>query len=64
DDAVVREILPRIGRKHVTYGFSDDADVQALNFSQQGHQCRFTVRRKAKEDLDLVLNLPGQHNVL
>ncbi|GIU03516.1 UDP-N-acetylmuramate--L-alanine ligase [Shewanella morhuae] len=64
DDAVVREIMPRIGRKHVTYGFSDDADVQALNFSQKGHQCSFTVRRKGKEDLDLVLNLPGQHNVL
>ena len=64
DDGVIRELMPRIARHVVTYGFSDDADVQALNFSQQGHQCRFTVRRKGKQDLDLVLNLPGQHNVL
>ncbi|MGL4614923.1 MAG: UDP-N-acetylmuramate--L-alanine ligase, partial [Shewanella sp.] len=58
DDPVVREIMPRIGRHIVTYGFSADADVQALNFSQQGHQCRFTVRRKAKEDVEVLLNLP------
>ncbi|QYK12567.1 UDP-N-acetylmuramate--L-alanine ligase [Shewanella rhizosphaerae] len=64
DDPVVREILPRIGRKVVTYGFSDDADVQALNFEQQGYSSRFTVRREGMADLDLRVNLPGRHNVL
>ncbi|QYK05626.1 UDP-N-acetylmuramate--L-alanine ligase [Shewanella zhangzhouensis] len=64
DDPVVRELIPRIGRQVVTYGFSDDADVQALNFVQEGHSCRFTVRRKGKDDLSLKVNLPGQHNVL
>ncbi len=64
DDPVVKEIMPRIGRHMVTYGFSDDADVQALNFSQEGHQCRFTVRRKGRDDFELLLNLPGRHNVL
>ncbi|WP_281213642.1 UDP-N-acetylmuramate--L-alanine ligase [Shewanella insulae] len=64
DDPVVREILPRIGRKVVTYGFSDDADVQALNFEQQGYSSRFTVRREGMTDLDLRVNLPGRHNVL
>lgn len=64
DDPVVRELLPRISRKVVTYGFSEDADVQALNFVQQGYRCSFTVRREAMADLDLSVNLPGQHNVL
>ncbi|AZQ13079.1 UDP-N-acetylmuramate--L-alanine ligase [Shewanella khirikhana] len=64
DDPVVRELIPRIGRQVVTYGFSDDADVQALDFVQEGHSCRFTVRRKGKDDLSLKVNLPGQHNVL
>ncbi|MCG9754407.1 UDP-N-acetylmuramate--L-alanine ligase [Shewanella insulae] len=64
DDPVVREILPRIGRKVVTYGFSDDADVQALNFEQQGYSSRFTVRREGMTDLELRVNLPGRHNVL
>ncbi|MGL4473361.1 MAG: UDP-N-acetylmuramate--L-alanine ligase [Shewanella sp.] len=64
DDPVVRELLPRIGRKLITYGFSDDADVRATNFEQLGSQCRFTVCRQGHADLDLLVNLPGQHNVL
>ena len=64
DDDVIRNIMPRIGRHMVTYGFSNDADVQALNFEQFGHQSQFTVRRKDKQDLTLILNLPGRHNVL
>ncbi len=64
DDPVVRELLPRISRKVVTYGFSDDADVQALQFVQQGYGSRFTVRRQGMDDLELTVNLPGQHNVL
>ncbi|GGB68832.1 UDP-N-acetylmuramate--L-alanine ligase [Shewanella inventionis] len=64
DDGVIRDIMPRIGRQVVTYGFSEDADVQAINFAQNGHQSSFTVKRHAKDDLDIVLNLPGQHNVL
>ncbi|MCW3172056.1 UDP-N-acetylmuramate--L-alanine ligase [Shewanella subflava] len=64
DDPVIEELLPRIGRQVVTYGFSEHADVRASNFVQQGHQSRFTAHRKDKPDLDIVLNLPGQHNVL
>ena len=64
DDPVVREIMPRIGRHMVTYGFSDDADVQALNFEQTVGQCHYTLRRKGRADLDITLNLPGRHNVL
>ncbi|MBR9729045.1 UDP-N-acetylmuramate--L-alanine ligase [Shewanella intestini] len=64
DDDVVRELMPRIGRKLVTYGFSDDADIQAIDFDQSGHQSRFNVKRVGKPDLAITLNLPGQHNVL
>ncbi|MBV7315758.1 UDP-N-acetylmuramate--L-alanine ligase [Shewanella sp. NIFS-20-20] len=64
DDPVVRELIPRISRKVITYGFSDDADVRAINFEQQGSQCRFTLCRHGMDDVDMVVNLPGQHNVL
>ena len=64
DDPVVRELLPRVGRKIVTYGFSEDADVQALNFIQEGYRSRFTLRRAGLEDVEIMVNLPGQHNVL
>ncbi|MCL1078912.1 UDP-N-acetylmuramate--L-alanine ligase [Parashewanella spongiae] len=63
DDPIVRELLPKISRKVVTYGFSDDADVQAKNFSQVGTITRFTVHREGKADLPVELNMPGKHNV-
>lgn len=64
DDPVVRELLPSVGRKIVTYGFSEDADVQALNFVQDGYRSRFTLRRTGVEDVEVMVNLPGEHNVL
>ena len=35
DDPVVREILPRVARPVITYGFSDDADYRVADWSQQ-----------------------------
>lgn len=65
DDAVVREILPRVTRQVLTYGFDDDADFQAFDFTQQAQISRFKVRRRQQGDvLEVELNLPGRHNVL
>ncbi|XPF93885.1 UDP-N-acetylmuramate--L-alanine ligase [Colwellia sp. RE-S-Sl-9] len=64
DNPVVRELLPRIGRQVITYGFSEDADVQATNFKQTNGKSYFTVKRAGKELMQLSVNLPGEHNVL
>jgi len=64
DDPVVCEILPLIGRPTVTYGFSENADVRAINVRQQGMQTFFTVLRPEHEALDVSVNMPGNHNVL
>lgn len=64
DDAPVREILPRVKRPIITYGFSEDADVRAVDVQQQGMQTCFTLLRKGREPLPVCLNLPGKHNVL
>lgn len=64
DDPVVKSLLPQIKRSVVTYGFDNDADVQALDFSQAGGRCHVRVRREGSSDLDITLNLPGRHNVL
>lgn len=64
DDPVIRELLPAVGRKIVTYGFSEDADIRALNFEQRGYSSQFTLRREGVEDIEVVVNLPGEHNVL
>ncbi|WP_371373571.1 UDP-N-acetylmuramate--L-alanine ligase [Thalassotalea aquiviva] len=64
DDPVVTELLPRVGRHMITYGFSQHADVRAENYQQAGEVSRFEVIRKNKPDLSVKLNLPGKHNVL
>lgn len=64
DDAVVRELLPRIGRPVVTYGFDENNDLRAVDVQQLGMQTRFTVLRKDREPLTVTLSIPGLHNVL
>lgn len=65
DNPIVREILPQISRPIITYGFSEDADVRAYDFKQQGFGCDFKVYRVQQDCvLDMHLNLPGRHNVL
>ncbi len=65
DDEVVQEILPRVGRSIITYGFGADADFRASRVTQTASQISFTAHRPdGKADLDITLNMPGRHNVL
>jgi UDP-N-acetylmuramate--alanine ligase len=65
DDPNVREIVPEVHRPLVTYGLRGDADVRACNIEQHGRQMRFTVEFKGGEQWrDVMLNQPGEHNVL
>jgi len=64
DDPINRALIPRISRHITTYGFNDDADVRASDFSQTGNTSHFTLHRDGKAPLKLSLNLPGKHNVL
>ncbi len=66
DDANIREILPRITKPVMTYGFSEAARVRAINVVADNGQMRFTVQRinGVTTEFDLTLNLPGKHYVL
>ncbi len=64
DDANIREILPRVGRPVITYGFNEDNDIRAIDVEQDGMRSHFTVLRKGREPLRLTINQPGLHNVL
>ena len=66
DNAAVREILPQLARPVTSYGFGADAQVRAVNVRACAGQMRFTVQRSngvPLPDLDVVLNLAGEHNV-
>ncbi len=64
DDPVIRGLLPDVGRATITYGYSDDADVQVLDFMQDHNRSSFKVRRQDGSLLAVTLNLPGRHNAL
>lgn len=67
DDANVREILPRISKPVTTYGFSEDAQIRAVDIRHHNGQMRYTAQCRQNGspiDLDITLNLAGMHNVL
>ncbi|MEX2351731.1 MAG: UDP-N-acetylmuramate--L-alanine ligase [Balneolaceae bacterium] len=63
DDPVVRSILPRIERRVISYGFTPQAEVRAVQFSQTATHSRFTVQFDEKELGEVELMSPGEHNV-
>lgn len=65
DDPVVREILPRVSRPVLTYGFSEDADFRVVSVNQHERVTKFAVQRPGfDKPLELTINMPGLHNVL
>ncbi|MBT6057634.1 MAG: UDP-N-acetylmuramate--L-alanine ligase, partial [Gammaproteobacteria bacterium] len=65
DDPTVREILPRVSKPKLTYGFSEDADFRIENLRQHERITEFDVFRKDKQDhLSISLGMPGKHNAL
>jgi UDP-N-acetylmuramate--alanine ligase len=64
DDVNVRAILPQVTKPVTTYGFSEDAEVRALDARADGIQMRFKVAQNGYPDAEFVLNQPGMHNVL
>lgn len=64
DDPEVRSLIPRVTRRVITYGQSQDADVRVLNIEQQGLRTTFQVQCVDSKIIDINLNMPGRHNVL
>jgi UDP-N-acetylmuramate--alanine ligase len=65
DDPTVREILPRISRPKITYGFSEEADYRIENLSQCEEVTNFEVlRQDTGERMEISLGMPGKHNAL
>ena len=57
---------PQIAHPITSYGFAEDAQVRAIGVQADAGQMRFTVQRRngvQLPDLEVVLNLPGEHNV-
>ena len=65
DDRNVREIMPSVSKPIIRYGLAESAHIRAVDIRHEGAQMKFSVLRPgAAPKLDIVLNLPGVHNVL
>ena len=69
DSPAAREILDQVGCPVTTYGMTEEAHVRAVNVRADNGQMRFAVQRRDDNgepygpDLEICLNLPGEHNV-
>jgi len=59
----VRDILPRVKRKTVTYGVYSEADFRAADISFSGLTSRFSVSHREKPLGEIELQVPGLFNV-
>ncbi len=67
DDAAVCDIIPQVSCPVTSYGFNAGAQVRAVDVRHVNGQMHFTVQRRngvTMPDMPVVLNLPGEHNVL
>jgi UDP-N-acetylmuramate--alanine ligase len=64
DHPSVQEVLPRITRRHVTYGVSRQADYRAKNAYYEGLTTHFDAFRRDEPLGRFVIQMPGAHNVL
>jgi len=63
DDSNVRSILPDIERRTITYGFTPQAEVRAVNVGQKGFRSTFTVLYQEEPLGEIALMAPGDHNI-
>jgi UDP-N-acetylmuramate--alanine ligase len=64
DHPHVQDLLPRIHRRHVTYGLSSQAQYSARNISFRGLSTSFVAYRRGEPLGEFSVRMPGQHNVL
>ena len=63
DNEGVRAILPRLDKKIITYGTSEEAEFQARNKRYEGRRMVFDVVHDGKKLGAVSLQVPGSHNM-
>src|SRR5438128_6568380 len=64
DHPVVQHLIPRIGKRHTTYGLSPQAEWRADDIRFGPFQSKFVVSVKGKQLGEVTLRMVGTHNVL
>ena len=64
DDLTVAELLPRVERPYVTYGFSESADFRAVNVRVENGMTRYECLYRDRSLGEISLGILGRHNAL
>ena len=64
DDANVRDILPLVKRRALTYGREPGADLRISEVSCERQSSSFRLRMRSQDLGRFCLRVPGEHNVL
>lgn len=64
DHPDVQDLLPRVHRRHVTYGINPQADYSARRVQVQGVSTSFEAFRRGEPLGEFTVRMPGHHNVL
>jgi UDP-N-acetylmuramate--alanine ligase len=63
DDPNVRNLLPRVDRKVITYGLSSEADISATDIAVAGFEVTYAARRHGTRLGTVRLRVPVRHSV-
>jgi len=63
DDSNIRSILPEIDRRTISYGFTPQAQLRAINIEQSAFQSTFTVLFEDNVLGEITIKSPGEHNI-
>jgi UDP-N-acetylmuramate--alanine ligase len=64
DHPVVQHLIPRLSKRHVTYGVSPQADWRADNVRLAPFESKFVVSHRGAVQGEVTLKMVGAHNVL
>ena len=64
DHPVIQALLPRVTKRYVTYGFSSQAKIRAVDCEASDGITRFAVQRGEEFLGPVELQMPGRHNDL
>ncbi|MDI6785542.1 MAG: UDP-N-acetylmuramate--L-alanine ligase [bacterium] len=63
DDPNIKSIFPKIKRRYITYGLTNEAEVRAVNITTEGFCSSFEVLYYGENLGRIQINLPGLHYV-
>lgn len=63
DQENIRQLLPQVEKRHITYGIDADADLMAKEIRVKGPTSRYQVKFRGDVLGEVHLKMPGRHNI-